>query len=118
MMREFKPHMMPVQQYRDEASRLGLLTARESDVSRLVAEGLTNKQIGERLFISAVTVHHHLKSVFTKLDIGSRFELIVLCYRHRLVAPPAMTQVLPGKTTRAAASPGAGTRPDPQERRP
>jgi DNA-binding NarL/FixJ family response regulator len=71
-----------------EASRIAELTPREREVSILVAEGLTNKLIGEHLYISPTTVRHHLTSIFQKLEISSRFELIVLCYRNRMVDPP------------------------------
>jgi DNA-binding NarL/FixJ family response regulator len=48
------------------------LTPREVDVLGLVAEGLTNAQIAERLFISPRTVHRHLNSVYHKLGVSSR----------------------------------------------
>lgn len=48
------------------------LTTRELDVLQLLKEGLQNKEIGERLFISAKTVDHHLSSIFLKLGVNSR----------------------------------------------
>ncbi len=51
------------------------LTPTELEVVRLVAEGLTNPQIGERLFIARATVKAHLAHVFSKLDVTSRSEL-------------------------------------------
>jgi DNA-binding CsgD family transcriptional regulator len=52
------------------------LTPAERDVIALVVEGLTNPQIGERLFISRRTVQHHLAHVFAKLGIASRAQLM------------------------------------------
>jgi DNA-binding NarL/FixJ family response regulator len=49
-----------------------------------VAQGLKNKQIAEKLTISDITVRHHLTSVFSKLDLSDRFELIIYAYRHGL----------------------------------
>jgi DNA-binding NarL/FixJ family response regulator len=44
-------------------------------VAELVAEGLTNPQIGERMFISRATVKTHVAHIFNKLDVHSRTEL-------------------------------------------
>ena len=51
------------------------LTPRETQVLRLMAEGLSNPEIGTRLFISARTVQYHLSKVFTTLGISSRNQL-------------------------------------------
>jgi DNA-binding NarL/FixJ family response regulator len=48
------------------------LTGRELEVLRLVAQGLTNAQIAERLVLSPLTVNSHLRSIFNKLDVTSR----------------------------------------------
>jgi ATP/maltotriose-dependent transcriptional regulator MalT len=50
----------------------GLLSARELEVLRLVAEGLTDGQVAERLYLSSRTVNAHLRSVYRKLGAGSR----------------------------------------------
>jgi DNA-binding CsgD family transcriptional regulator len=53
----------------------GLLGKREADVARLVADGLTNKQIGTRLFISERTVDSHVRSILNKLGFNSRAQI-------------------------------------------
>jgi DNA-binding NarL/FixJ family response regulator len=51
------------------------LTAHEALVARLARDGLSNPEIGSRLFISSRTVQYHLRKVFTKLGISSRSQL-------------------------------------------
>ncbi|MGH9209854.1 MAG: LuxR C-terminal-related transcriptional regulator [Acidimicrobiales bacterium] len=58
------------------------LTPAERDVVRLVSEGLTNPEIGARLFISRETVKTHLSHVYTKLDVSNRTELASLAVTH------------------------------------
>ena len=53
----------------------GLLSKRETDVARLVAEGLTNKQIGTQLFISERTVDSHVRSILNKRGFNSRAQI-------------------------------------------
>ena len=62
-------------------SVLDNLTDREREVLDLLAEGLTNQGIGEKLFISANTVKRHLKSVFEKLGVGNRAAAAALVTR-------------------------------------
>jgi DNA-binding CsgD family transcriptional regulator len=54
---------------------LASLTDTERSVAGLVAEGLTNRQIAERVIISRHTVDFHLRSIFRKVGVGSRVEL-------------------------------------------
>lgn len=71
-----------------EKAKIAILTDREREVISLVGEGLRNKQIAERLFISETTVTHHLGSVFSKLDVSDRLELIIYAFRHGLAQMP------------------------------
>lgn len=71
-----------------EAAKITSLTGREREVITLVGEGLKNKQIAERLFISETTVTHHLSSVFSKLEVSDRLELIIYAFRHGLAKIP------------------------------
>jgi len=71
-----------------EAAKIARLTAREREVIGLIGEGLYNKQIAERLSISAATVSHHLTSIFDKLGVANRFDLVIYAYRHGLAESP------------------------------
>ena len=71
-----------------EETKIARLTPREREVVALVSEGLKNKLIGERLYISETTVTHHLSSVFSKLEVSDRLELIIYAFRHGLAKMP------------------------------
>ncbi|WP_318011411.1 helix-turn-helix transcriptional regulator [Actinotalea sp. M2MS4P-6] len=66
-----------------------VLTDREAEVLALVAEGLSNRQIGERLFISAKTVSVHVSNLIAKLGVGGRTEAVTVAHRRGLLDPPA-----------------------------
>ncbi|PYQ32365.1 MAG: hypothetical protein DMF57_13380 [Acidobacteria bacterium] len=69
----------------DATSRqIATLTARERQVVSLIGEGLKNRDIAGRLFITEATVRHHLTSIFGKLDVKDRCELVVYAFRHGL----------------------------------
>ena len=71
-----------------QQQKIESLTQREREVIKLVGEGLKNKQIAERLFISDITVHHHLTSVYSKLEVTDRLELLIYAYRNGLADIP------------------------------
>jgi DNA-binding NarL/FixJ family response regulator len=67
--------------------KIATLSGREREVVALVAEGLRNRQIANRLLISESTVRHHLTSIFSKLEVQDRLELTVYAFRHGLAEP-------------------------------
>ena len=64
------------------------ITKREREVITLVARGYKNKQVAEALHISNVTVRHHMTSIFSKLSVADRFELIIYAYENGLADVP------------------------------
>jgi DNA-binding NarL/FixJ family response regulator len=62
----------------------GVLTDREQQVLRLVAQGLTNAEVAERLFISPKTAGNHVSSVLAKLGLRSRVEAAAYAALHAL----------------------------------
>ena len=63
---------------------LEALTDRERDVLRFVGEGLTNREIGERLYLAEKTIKHYMTSVLQKLHVRSRVEAALLAQRRQL----------------------------------
>jgi two-component system nitrate/nitrite response regulator NarL len=67
-----------------EASRLGI-TAREYEVLRLLAQGLTSAEIGRELFLSVNTIRSYVQSLLAKLGAHTRIEAVTTARRHRLI---------------------------------
>ena len=72
-----------------ETARVASLTRREREVITMTGQGLKNRQLAEQLSISETTVRHHLTSIFSKLEVADRFELVFYAYRHGLAVPPS-----------------------------
>ncbi|WP_432188469.1 response regulator [Streptomyces sp. Tue6028] len=66
---------------------LAALTSRELEVLKLIAGGLSNLEIADRLYISEATVKTHLNRTMTKLDLDSRAQAVVVAYETGLVTP-------------------------------
>jgi NarL family two-component system response regulator LiaR len=71
-----------------EEVKMARLTDREREVVELIGQGMRNQQIADKLCISIITVRHHLTSIFSKLEVGDRFELAIYSFRHGLAKPP------------------------------
>ncbi|WP_243728614.1 LuxR C-terminal-related transcriptional regulator [Microbacterium sp. BK668] len=66
---------LPAQPRRTTRANPAGLTNRQLDVARLVAQGLTNAELAERLYISPKTADHHVSAVLSKLGLSSRREV-------------------------------------------
>jgi DNA-binding CsgD family transcriptional regulator len=72
------------------------MTKSELSVAQLVANGLTNREVAERLFVSPHTVNTHLRQVFAKLEVKSRVDLTRLAMERSSEHAPASA---PGSRT-------------------
>jgi DNA-binding NarL/FixJ family response regulator len=70
------------------------LTTRELEVVQLIGEGLKNKAIAARLFISEATIRHHLSSIYGKVGVDDRLNLVIFAYEEGLIG----ISDAPGKT--------------------
>ncbi|MFE6778361.1 response regulator transcription factor [Streptomyces sp. NPDC057702] len=89
------------------------LTGREREIVRLVAEGLTNAEIGARLFITAGTAKTHIANAQAKLGARNRVGIAAWAWEHGLAGGARQDQVQPDPATGPRAGSTAPPGPDP-----
>ncbi|MGB7208318.1 MAG: response regulator transcription factor [Pyrinomonadaceae bacterium] len=75
------------------------LTARELEVVKMIGEGLKNKIIAERLSISEATVRHHLSSIYGKVGVEDRLNLVIFAYQKGIITLTDQPGVIPTPLT-------------------
>jgi DNA-binding NarL/FixJ family response regulator len=80
-------HVMARLRDKQAADPLDVLTDQERRILELIGEGLTNRQIGERLFLAEKTVKNHVSSVLSKLGLQRRTQAAVLVTERRTARP-------------------------------
>lgn len=74
-----------VESLKDKESKAPIITRREKEVLKLVAEGFTNAEISEKLFVSVPTINTHRKSLLEKFEVKNTAMLLGKVYRMRLL---------------------------------
>ncbi len=88
----------PVAQPNPHRAAIAELTQRERDILRLVAAGMSNKEIAEELVLSPLTVKTHVSRVLGKLGARDRAQLVVIAYRNGLLLPDDELPEAPGRS--------------------
>lgn len=73
------------QKNREEQRTIGKLSPREREVLQALAEGLSDKEIAQKLYVGVGTIHTHIKSILAKLEVHSRLQALVFAVRHGVV---------------------------------
>ena len=81
ILRLVRPHLARLRARWERAPRPAQLTERERDVLELVSQGLTNREVAQRLFISSGTVRTHLEHVYEKLGVRTRAGAVAAAFR-------------------------------------
>ena len=81
LLRLVRPHLVRLRARWARGPRPSQLTERERDVLELVAQGLTNREVAQRLFISPLTVRKHLEHVYEKLGVRTRAGAVAAAFR-------------------------------------
>lgn len=75
----------PLWQMQTKAGEQIVLTSREKEILRCLAQGMPTATIGKQLFISPVTVRNHVQSILQKLDVHTKLAAVVFAYQHGLI---------------------------------
>jgi DNA-binding NarL/FixJ family response regulator len=70
---------------KDDTGNVPVITRREMEVLELLADGMTNNEIAEKLFVSHTTIDSHRKSLLTKFHAKNTAELIKLAFKHKII---------------------------------
>jgi DNA-binding NarL/FixJ family response regulator len=70
------------------SANIATLSPREREIVAFIGAGLKNRQIADRLCISEITVRHHLSSIFSKLGVSDRLELVIFAFRYGIAKLP------------------------------
>jgi DNA-binding NarL/FixJ family response regulator len=83
-----KPPTIPIQKrHPPVGAQPDILTRREEEVVGMIAQGHTNRQIAQELFLSERTIENHVSKVLRKLELASRTEIAAWATQQRLIAP-------------------------------
>ena len=72
-----------------DSERVSLLTERELEVLRLIAQGLSNSEIADQIFVSEGTVKTHVRRIFSKIEVRDRTQAVIFAFNTGIVHPDA-----------------------------